>query len=299
MADASLLIKRTPEDWRVMEIASLLIDDEGPQRYFYVEKCGLNTLDVVCALGHAFGLATQEIGYAGRKDKWAVTKQWFSAPTRLDWPDIPGTRCLETKRGRRKIRVGELIANAFELTLRDVKKLGRDDFLTLCEGFNNGFGLQRVSADNVARASRWLEDRRRRRPSRAQRGWYLSVLRSLLFNAVIEHRDSCIGLPRIVEGDVLVEGLPSGPMWGRGRSLATGQARQIECEALTPYQKLCDGLEYAGVKHDRRVMFARPANLQVTEISSEIFILAFTLPKGVYATTMLSGLGEIRVGHNG
>ena len=48
MADASLLIKRTPEDWRVKEIASLLIDDEGPQRYFYVEKCGLNTLDVVC-----------------------------------------------------------------------------------------------------------------------------------------------------------------------------------------------------------------------------------------------------------
>ena len=298
MADASLLIKSTPEDWRVTEIAGPVIDDEGPHSYFYVEKCGLNTLDVVSALGHAFGIATQEIGYAGRKDKWAVTKQWFSAPTWLDWPDIPGTRCLETRRGRRKIRVGELIANAFELTLRDVKRLDRDDFLTLCEGFQNGFGLQRVSTDNVARASSWLEDRRRRRPSRAQRGWYLSVLRSVLFNAVIVHRDSRIGLPRIVEGDVLVEGLPSGPMWGRGRSPATDQARQIECEALAPYQKLCDGLEYTGVKHDRRVMFVRPVNLQVTEVSSEIFILAFTLPKGAYATTMLSGLGEIRVGRN-
>ena len=298
MADASLLIKSMPEDWRVTEIAGPVIDEEGPHSYFYVEKCGLNTLDVVRALGHAFGIATKEIGYAGRKDKWAVTKQWFSAPTWLDWPDIPGTRCLETRRGRLKIRVGELIANEFELTLRDVKRLGRDDFLTLCEGFQNGFGLQRVSADNVARASSWLEDRRRRRPSRAQRGWYLSVLRSVLFNAVIVHRDSRIGLPRIVEGDVLVEGLPSGPMWGRGRSPAAGQARQIECEALAPYQKLCDGLEYTGVKHDRRVMFVRPANLQVTEVSSEIFILAFTLPKGAYATTMLSGLGEIRVGHN-
>ena len=69
--------RRVPEDFRVVEIPSYLPSGEGSHAYAFVEKSGLATLDVVKALRDR-GVPERAVGFAGRKDKHAITRQWFS-----------------------------------------------------------------------------------------------------------------------------------------------------------------------------------------------------------------------------
>lgn len=293
MTSARVVIKSNPEDWCVREIATQPVDVDGPHTRFYVEKKNLNTLDVVEQLAASLDVATVEIGYAGRKDKWGVTRQWFSAPVACDWPGIPGTECLEQTRSRKKLRIGELEANEFDITLREVSNLNPDDVLALAAGFPNRFGPQRVSVDNRARAEGWILHRRRRKVSRAQKGWYLSVLRAALFNDVIEHRESVVPLPQVLDGDVLVDGYPSAPLWGRGRSKTRRQALAVEQCALRGSVDVCEALEFAGVSQDRRAMYARPRDLSLVFESDTTWHLSFSLPGGSYATSMLGAVADV------
>ena len=69
--------RRELEDFRVVEMPSYLPSGEGRHAYALVEKRGLATLDIVKALQDR-GVPERVVGFAGRKDKHAVTVQWFS-----------------------------------------------------------------------------------------------------------------------------------------------------------------------------------------------------------------------------
>src|SRR3989338_6020717 len=71
------MIKTKPEDFIVKEIIEL---KEGKGRYLYVEveKTNWNTLDLVNKLSDILNISRKNIGFAGYKDKNAVTVQYFS-----------------------------------------------------------------------------------------------------------------------------------------------------------------------------------------------------------------------------
>ena len=69
------------EDFRVEEEPLYLPEGTGSHAYALVEKRGLTTRDLVLALLRE-GLKEREIGVAGLKDKYAVTRQWLSVPNR-------------------------------------------------------------------------------------------------------------------------------------------------------------------------------------------------------------------------
>ena len=77
------------------------------------------------------------------------------------------------------------------------------------------------------------------------------------------------------------------PLWGRGRSATTALAGELEAAALAPHAQLCEDLEYAGVRQQRRALVLRPGNLSWTT-SGQDLSLRFDLPPGCYATTLLS-----------
>ena len=83
-AHPTAVIKARPEHFRVTEDLGLALDGQGEHAYFFVRKRGLNTLDVARALAEACGVRVSDVGFAGRKDKHAVTEQWFSVPSALD-----------------------------------------------------------------------------------------------------------------------------------------------------------------------------------------------------------------------
>lgn len=305
-------IKAAPEHWRVYEHLAAPLSGEGEHAYFYVEKTQLNTMDVVKLLAQAYQVESYQVGYAGRKDKHAVTRQWFSVPTtNNDWMVCaPELSCLRRARHHRKLRHGVHAHNEFEILLTQCDAEVAERAADFSQLFPNYFGYQRVSDDNVLQAKAWLArsglgssggadtrstqnaPRRRARGRRGrkvtpQRGWHMSVLRSHLFNEVLARRvaqgNHCVE----IEGDVLSAGVPTGPLWGRGKSPVTGLAALVEEQALAPHRSICDVLEFTGLSQARRALVAQAQNLNVESAANEIK-LTFSLPPGVYATALLS-----------
>ena len=82
--------------------------------------------------------------------------------------------------------------------------------------------------------------------------------------------------------------LPTGPLWGRGRSATAGAAAALEHTALAPHRALCDELEHAGLRQDRRALVLEVRDLEADYVPAQrMATVSFTLPAGAYATVWL------------
>lgn len=89
---------------------------------------------------------------------------------------------------------------------------------------------------------------------------------------------------------------PSAPLWGRGELRTTGAARRLEESALSAPDALAlrAGLEAAGLRQERRATRLRPDALAWNWLGGGGTLeLAFSLPPGAYATTVLAALGDV------
>jgi len=285
--------KVQPEDFDVDEIPLFEPAGHGEHLYLRVEKRAQETRHLARQLAELYRVPTVDVGYAGMKDKRAVTRQWFSVstPQAAQVACEAGVTVLDSSRHERKLRRGQLAANAFAIRLRDVRGEGWSERLEVIgrRGVPNYFGPQRFGGeggDNLARAQDWLPHRRRRALSRFKQGLYLSVLRGYLFNEVLARRVSDGSWCNTLPGDVVEERGPTGPLWGRGRSPSADEAGAVEAAALAPHAELCDGLEYAGVRQQRRALTLRPEGLEWEADAGDVR-LRFRLPPGCYATSLL------------
>lgn len=297
-------IKARPEDWRVNESLGWAFSDSGEHRYLYIEKRNMNTAAVAAELARHYSVRPQDIGYAGLKDKCAITRQWFSIVTpddaieaELKQPHRAASdqyfRCLESGRHIRKLRRGEHHHNDFIIRLGCDLNHALPLMPKLAQPFANYFGPQRFGNDNLAAAKRWLVDRQPRRVNKARRGLYLSVARSHIFNLILAAREyqGCLSTP--VAGDLQEQLVAS--LWGRGRSPFTDQALAIESAAVHAEQALCHGLEMAGVNRGLRSLLAVPSNFSFAQYPAEAILeLSFGLPPGAYATVMLQHCFELK-----
>ncbi|MHC4996269.1 MAG: tRNA pseudouridine(13) synthase TruD [Planctomycetota bacterium] len=71
-------LKQRPEDFVVQEEPLVEPSGEGDFLYLYVQKTKRITSDVVRLFSQHFCVAPESIGYAGLKDKHAITRQWLS-----------------------------------------------------------------------------------------------------------------------------------------------------------------------------------------------------------------------------
>ncbi|MEK8090620.1 tRNA pseudouridine(13) synthase TruD [Thermithiobacillus plumbiphilus] len=281
----SALIRQEPADFQVEEILPFGPDGEGQHAWIRLRKTGINTEEAARRLARLAGVPLSQVGFAGLKDRQAVTTQYFTVDLagkeEPDWQVLAGPEIelLEITRHRRKIKRGILSGNCFRLHLREL----RGDPAMLAErlarigtgGFPNFFGEQRFGfgQGNVEKAAALLAGSFRPR-DRHLRGIYLSAARSVLFNAVLEARIRAGNWDQILPGElVMLEGSrsmflatpeelpelnrraadldvhPSGPLCGRGGLQAVGLATSIETEALAAWQGpepfARDGLEWA------------------------------------------------------
>ncbi|MEE2893882.1 MAG: tRNA pseudouridine(13) synthase TruD [Pseudomonadota bacterium] len=299
-----------PEAFRVEEVSGWQISGEGEHLLCEVEKTGLNSADLAERLAALCSARPADVGYCGNKDRHAVTRQWFSVRTPIGfaWPDEApreefdargaGWRLLTTARHGRKLRRGDHGANRFRLVLRLAAEaeggLPSADVVraVLERGVPNYFGPQRFGRGyaNLTRARRWAEEGARLPPRGNQRGFTISAARSLLFNEVVAARVRARTIERCMDGDVAEANLPTGPLWGRGRSATDGAAAEIERAALEPWALWCRALEHAGLSQERRPLVLKPKALEV-EVADDRLILAFTLAPGAFATALLPALG--------
>lgn len=320
--------RERPEDFVVDEVAGFEPSGQGEHLLLTIEKRGLNTSDVARRLAQWAGVRDVAIGYAGLKDRHAVTRQRFTV--HLPGRDAPepaalesdGLRVLDAQRHSRKLPRGALAGNRFELLLREVTgDAGAIDARLEAiarEGVPNYFGEQRFgrAGDNVAQALAMFAGRRVRREERSV---LLSAARSELFNRVLGERVRDGSWNRGLDGEVwMLDGRrsvfgpepsspeldarctgfdvhPTGPLWGRGELRTTGACRALEEAVLEAGDgpALRSGLEAAGMEQERRSLRMRPATMTWHRPVRDALCLSFELPPGAYATTVLAELGDL------
>ncbi|MBX3374106.1 MAG: tRNA pseudouridine(13) synthase TruD [Phycisphaeraceae bacterium] len=118
-------IKARPEDFLVDEIPQYEPAGAGEHLYLRIEKTGVSHGELIAVLRRAFGVPESAIGYAGMKDKHAVTRQTVSIHLPGGGGPVPDLahdriRVLWADRHGNKLRRGHLRGNRFVVRIREV-----------------------------------------------------------------------------------------------------------------------------------------------------------------------------------
>jgi len=321
-------IRVQPEDFVVDELPLYAASGAGEHTFVRVEKRGLDTEDAARWLANEAGVPLRDVGYAGRKDRVAVTRQWLSVPG-LDPEKAlalsrPGVRVLEACPHEHKLRTGHLRGNRFEIRVRDVDPVHRERVDAAAErirlvGMPNRFGGQRFGRDgsNAERGAALLRGEWRSRDRRGAR-FLVSALQAAVFNEALRRRP--LALDRVEQGDVarveatgglfVVEDVEregrraaafeissTGPIFGTRVLAPSGAVAEREAAALAAFSVPAPaelrpprGIRLRGARRPLRV---RP-ELAVSHCGAVLEIRCF-LPAGSYATVLIEELvGSVR-----
>ena len=119
-------IKHRDDDFLVEEQPAYQPCGEGEHCYLFVEKRGLASSEMLAVVAKHFGVEPTAVGYAGMKDKHAVTRQVVSIHTPGksidDFPMLehPRVSVLWADMHANKLRVGHLRGNRFSIKVRGV-----------------------------------------------------------------------------------------------------------------------------------------------------------------------------------
>ena len=140
-------IKQLAEDFIVSEIVDYDLLLNGRFYVFKLVKKGYNTLDAIKTVAKKFGISLKEIGYAGLKDRNAVTTQFISIVGKKNLDDSYDFENIKLElAGYRDERLypGCLKGNCFEIIIRNIIKRPKE-----INRIVNYFGEQRFSKNNI------------------------------------------------------------------------------------------------------------------------------------------------------
>ena len=318
------LLKAECADFVVKEQLGYDMSGDGEFVAVKVRKTDCNTLFVGEQLAKFAGISAHNMSYAGLKDRKAVTEQWFS----LQMPGQPtpdfsqfsleGVEILDVTRHQRKIRIGSLQGNHFEILLRNAEETDklkeRLDFLAK-NGFPNYFTEQRFGRDgnNLTQALRWANGEIKVK-DRNKRSFYLSAARSEMFNLIVSKRMELNLAQQILVGDVLqLNGSHSWFEVDESEDLAQLQQRlaqqdvlltapligeeeksavDFEHEIFAQHQALFALMRQERMKAARRPILMHPQYFQ-WQFEPNGLRLQFALPAGSYATALIRELVNI------
>ncbi len=151
-------IKVQPEDFVVVEDPLPSIFEGRKHAIFLLKKQNWDTMSAIKEIAKRAEMRYRDIGFAGTKDRHAVTSQYISVPIktkeRVEGVQIRDVELRFVSYGR-FIKLGHLLGNRFRIIVRDV---GEDAFertrtiireLRQKGGFPNYFGHQRFGEKRV------------------------------------------------------------------------------------------------------------------------------------------------------
>ena len=320
------ILRSTPEDFEVEEILGFEAGGVGPHALLRVRKRGANTEWVARELARAAGCKPFDVGFAGLKDRNAVTTQHFTVPrgkrAAEEFVGIGGEgyEVLSSAPHQRKLPRGALEGNRFAITVRGLAcdpdaLAGRIQELAR-GGAPNYFGAQRFGRDagNLAlvleTAGKLAQGERPRSRGRPAQGFMLSAARSVVFNAILAERIAAKSWNTLEVGDVAnldgrgsvfaadpadadlatrcaaLDVHPTAPLWGEGAELSQGEIRALEERVAAGFPEVLAVIGQERMKSERRALRIRVRDL-VHEYQDGILRLTFSLSSGSFATTVL------------
>ncbi|HEA25879.1 MAG TPA: tRNA pseudouridine(13) synthase TruD [Ectothiorhodospiraceae bacterium] len=322
----SALMRTEPEDFVVTEELGFEPTGEGEHAFLIIRKRNTNSEWVARQIAKLVDVKKMDVGFAGMKDRRAVTTQAFTVKitgkSEPDWSELnlnqdgEQIEVISSTYHQRKLKRGELLGNRFNITLRQVdgerSEIEQRLELIRQRGFPNYFGEQRFGFDgnNLLSAAKMFS-REMKVKDRAKRGIYLSAVRSYLFNRLLSLRVEADNWQQVIAGDwvwttedtrgfTFDNGNPKhvellgqnrlivgGPLWGDGRALTQGEALQFEQQISEPEHFWIEGLKAARMDQSRRALQVKVDDLQWHWNDSKKLSIEFSLPSGSYATSLL------------
>jgi tRNA pseudouridine13 synthase len=325
------VLRASPEDFVVDEILGFAASGEGPHALLRVRKRGANTEWVARELARAAGCKPFEVGFAGLKDRNAVTTQAFTVPRgKKAAAEFLGMRgegyeVIEAAAHQRKLPRGALEGNRFEIRVRglecDPGQVASRVQAIAGGGVPNYFGPQRFGRDagnlaQVLQAAAAPGGRRSARRGNFDQGFMLSAARSVIFNAVLAERVARKDWNRLQAGDVAnldgrgsvfavplldaelerrcagLELHPTAPLPGGGESLATGEVRELEERIAAGFPEALAVIQSERMNAERRALRLRVRELE-HEYAEGVLRLRFALSSGSFATAVLREIIEV------
>ena len=280
-------IKQIPEHFIVEEVPLYAAEGSGPHVYINLTRAGWTTRDVAIKLGQYFDVPVRDIGYAGLKDRQALTTQTFSVPG-ID-PQTAAARISDqlpfqvnwVRPHHNKLRTGHLLGNRFTIFVADVVPEAAARAAAIADrlldrGLPNFYGPQRFGrrGDNAVQGYQALLGRGPRQ--RWLRDLVVSAFQAALFNLYLVRRWEAELFFTLVQGDVAkkhatgglfivedpVREQPrfeareishTGPMFGSKMMAATGEAGELEARVAAEVALPPGTFKKARVEGSRRL----------------------------------------------
>ena len=301
-------IRTTPEDFQVTEELGWDLSGDGEHDYLWIEKTGANTEWVARQLARHAEVPAQDVGYAGLKDRHAITRQWFSVPRwhSPDWNilDVDGVAVVDVQRSNKKLRRGAHKANTFRIVLRakdvDGQALASRVQLIREQGVPNYFGEQRFGrgGGNLELADVFAKGKRL---PRHKRSIAISTIRSFLFNEALSVRVADGTWNSLLPGD-------KANLDGTGSVFDVAEvddelARRCAALDIHPAGELVGDGSVAGpqawlqaLAKARVEPATRSLRLAVRDLTCQlehdIVVLDFSLGRGAFATSVLREIAD-------
>ena len=310
--------EQNKEDFIVDEIP-IRFKGNGNFLILQVKKVELTTWDMIAAFAEFLNLPAEKIGYAGLKDKHATTTQYISIEVKYEKAlkkfKHPQIKVLSSTRHTHSIRMGDLEGNRFSINLFGVSQIEAGQIEKLARksaknGLPNYFGYQRFGRDedSIEQAKAMIAGDLYINDAKLKK-FLISIYQSQFFNdwlkeRVLLSREENGGKFMLLEGDVYLSNeeklftpknipqkdfdahkvVPTGLLPGRDVYRARAAAREIEAKYDDEflYEK---GLRRAALVFPKEITFDYKNHFDVLNV-------AFTLPKGSYATVFLENIAN-------
>lgn len=261
----------------------------GPYSLAVLKKKGVSTHEALQPIRRKFRLKKDDIGYAGLKDKFAVTSQYITIRGKIEDFKTDKTELSFVGYTDKMMQVGGLEGNKFVITLHRCNAVNAEKVISelKARGMPNYFGMQRFGkyADNhiIGRLilkggykdALELINKRNKKILK----FYIHAYQSHIFNKVLDtyismHTEPFFGKFPIVGYNSKLSG-HAGKMT---RKLLSSDGLSTNDFAIRELNLRCDGS-------------VREAFIKIKEINYNIkadaLVLSFTLPKGSYATVLI------------
>lgn len=340
----NFIFNPSSRDFIVDEIPLYEFSGEGEHLVLHVRKKDMTTWEMITALAKYLKIKQRDIGYAGLKDKHAMTMQYVSLlakdnEEKLKTFNHDKIKILGTYRHNNKIRIGHLKGNHFKVRLKKVLGVQRDKLDSVLKwikanGVPNYFGNQRFGTDgNNWQEGKAIVEGTLKIRDKKTRTFLLNAYQSYLFNCWLSKRielslllenfseaevEKLFQLPegslkgikaqpqffKLLEGDLMMH-YPYGRVFEL-ESLSNEAERFAEFNiaptgllAGKRVSRVTKTAELIEKNYDKEIAengARRYAWIAVTDIKKNYveekahYELAFTLPKGCYATNVLDVL---------
>ncbi len=310
-------------DFHVVEHSEVCFTEEGEHLWLKIEKTSSNTAWAATQIASACKVPARQVGFAGLKDRHAITQQWFS----VQLPQISDIKIIKAKLPdeisilehhwhHRKIKTGQLKFNEFKLIVRDVQgdRLATEQNIRCIQrtGVPNYFGPQRFGHDlsNIQQTKDWFAGTIKVNNKRLK-GLLISTARSHIFNLILAERIKKELWQHPITGDViqlnqshswfpakdattkeLSDRLAafdvhiSAALWGEDSVQSTDQCAILENNIANSLPEYQPGFKTHRVKQDRRAMRIVTTDFNHIWVDNDLH-LSFKLQPGAYATSVL------------